>query len=168
MSEDPTVRALFERFPCGVFILSLPGPGESLMGIVATWVMQVAFEPPLVAVSVEREGALAEALQRAGRFSLNLVRSDDISTAKGVLKHGPDLAGSEIGEAFRLTGEGLPVLRNGAGHLACQTTQIHEAGDHLLVVAEVVRGESPGPSEILTLRETGWKYRKKNSTKSAD
>lgn len=165
MSEDAAMQALFERFPSGIFVVALPASDNCILGIVATWVMQVSFEPPLVAVSVETGGVMAEELRRSGRFSLNLVQTGDIATAKTILKYGPRLEEQEGREVFAASGEGLPVLGKSAGVLICKIAQIVEAGDHLLVVAEAVRGESPGTSEMLTLRETGWKYRNKTKSK---
>lgn len=166
MNKDEVVRTIFERFPYGIFVVATSSDA-GILGIVATWVMQVSFDPPIVAISVEKGGVFAEALKRSGSFSLALMRSQDTRVAKGILKSGPLIEGSDVRDDFVVSPEGVPALRETAGVLQCRISQTHEAGDHILVVAEATSGALADPGEIMTLRETGWKYRRKPPTKVA-
>ena len=166
MNKDETVRAIFERFPYGIFVVATSSDA-GVLGIMATWVMQVSFEPPLVAISVEKGGAFAKALTRSGGFSISLVRVHDTRVARGVLKSGPVIEGSEARNDFVLSPDGVPALRESAGILECRITQIHDAGDHLLIVAEAASALLADSGEMMTLRETGWKYRRKPPAKAA-
>jgi flavin reductase (DIM6/NTAB) family NADH-FMN oxidoreductase RutF len=166
MNNDDVLRGIFERFPYGIFVVATSSD-NGILGILATWVMQVSFEPPLVAISVEKGGVFAEALLRSGRFSLNLVRPEDIRVAKGVLKSGLLIERSDVRDDFLVTPEGVPALRESAGILECRITQTHDSGDHLLIVAEADAGVPADSAEMMTLRETGWKYRRKPPAKAA-
>jgi flavin reductase (DIM6/NTAB) family NADH-FMN oxidoreductase RutF len=167
MNQDEILRAIFERFPYGIFVVAT-NSGDDVYGILATWVMQVSFEPPLIAISVEKGGVFSEALKRSGLFSLSLVRSQDIRVAKGVLKAGPVIEGSEVRDDFVFSAEGVPALKESAGILTCRITHMHDSGDHLLIVAEATSGEPADLAEMMTLRETGWKYRRKPPAKATD
>jgi len=164
MNKEEALRTVFESFPYGIFVVAT-GSDAGVLGIVATWVMQVSFEPPMVAISVEKGGVFAEALKRSGNFSLALVRSQDSRVAKGILKWGPQIEGSDVRNDFVVSPAGVPGLKESAGILECRITQTHDAGDHLLVVAEATAGAPADSGEIMTLRETGWKYRRKPPTK---
>jgi flavin reductase (DIM6/NTAB) family NADH-FMN oxidoreductase RutF len=166
MTEDAVVRTTLERFPYGIFVAATRSE-KGVVGILATWVMQVSFEPPLVAISVEKGGEFAEALALSGSLSLSLVRVGDIRVAKGVLKSGSAIEGSDARDDFVVSEEGVPALKESAGVLACRITQTHDAGDHLLIVAEVSSGSSGTAGEMMTLRETGWKYRRKPPAEAA-
>jgi len=163
VSDAVDVKLILERFPYGVFVVATTSPEGAVLGIMATWVTQVSFEPPLIAFAVETGGDFGQALARAGRFSLNLLRSGDLRLATEILKSGPLLEENGAGKEFVLSTEDSPVLRQSAGALLCRITQTREAGDHQLIVAEVTGGFDAQGTEAMTLRETGWKYRRKNS-----
>ena len=163
MSNAIDVRLILERFPYGVFVVATTSPEGEVLGILATWVTQVSFEPPLIAVSVETGGNFGQALGRSGQFSLNLLRSGDLRLAREILKSGPRLEEHGARKEFMIAPGGTPVLQESAGALLCRVTQMHEAGDHQLIVAEVTGGFDSQGMESMTLRETGWKYRRKNS-----
>jgi flavin reductase (DIM6/NTAB) family NADH-FMN oxidoreductase RutF len=63
---------------------------------------------------------------------------------------------------FSQTARGIPHLVEHAGVLECSTLHVHEAGDHLLAIAVVTGCEPATAVDMLTLKDTGWKYRKKN------
>ncbi len=164
MKKDDVLRAIFERFPYGIFVVATSSDNK-VLGILATWVMQVSFEPPLVAISVEKGGVFSDALIRTGSFSLSLVRAHDIRVAKGVLRSGPVIEGSDVRDDFVVSPEGVPALRESAGILTCRITQTYDSGDHLLIVAEATSGIASDVADMMTLSETGWKYRRKPRTK---
>ena len=155
---DPT-QAILDRFPYGIFVVACGDPDQDVTAIVATWLTQISFSPPLVAVSLEKDGIPAGEISRSGRFSISLVPGKGIALARAILKSGPRFVRAHRDAMFLNTPSGVPVLRGSAGALECHVKQLHEAGDHLLVVAEVAGGESAPSLEMLSLKETGWKYR---------
>ncbi len=162
-SSQGVIRSVLERFPYGIFIVATHGGSGGVLAVVATWVSQVSFDPALIAVSLEKGGVLATALQESGEFSLNIVPSAGIETAKLLLKSGPRLEGVQAKEIFGRSEEGVPVLRESAGVLLCHIHRVVEAGDHDLILAEVTRADAEGSMQPLSLQETGWKYRQKSS-----
>jgi flavin reductase (DIM6/NTAB) family NADH-FMN oxidoreductase RutF len=161
MSEAATIRNVLERIPYGIFVIATTSRTDGLRGIIATWVTQLSFEPPLVAVSVEKKGDLADALRRSGQFSLSLVPATGLQVAKNILKAGSHLNGPEVFDAFTGPLIDPPILRDSSGALICQIQQVVDTGDHDLFIAEVVKGIDAGMTPALTLRETGWKYRRR-------
>jgi flavin reductase (DIM6/NTAB) family NADH-FMN oxidoreductase RutF len=168
MTDMPALQVALERFPYGIFVASTRAEGNVPLAIVATWVSQVSFDPPILTLSLEKANAFSEAVLRTGKFALSLLPSTGIQVAKGVLKHGPYIAGTDIEEAFEETPEGLLVTRESAATFVCSMLQAHDTGDHLLVLAQVARGEGSDPAEALTLAMTGWKYRPKKGRTSRE
>jgi flavin reductase (DIM6/NTAB) family NADH-FMN oxidoreductase RutF len=162
-SDQAAIRLVLERFPYGIFIVATNSGSDGVVAVLATWVSQISFDPTLIAVSLERGGVLAGALQESGEFSVNIVPSDGIGTAKVVLKSGSHMDDAETRALFARAEGGVPVLRESAGVLLCHTHRVVEAGDHDLILAEVTRADAAGASQPLSLEDTGWKYRQKNS-----
>jgi flavin reductase (DIM6/NTAB) family NADH-FMN oxidoreductase RutF len=149
-----------ELFPYGIYIMSASA-GEQVAAIIATWVTQVSFEPPLVAVAVEEEGGFLGQIIAAKQFSLSLLPEDGIEVAKYVLKNGPLFPLETEGLPF-VNGENAPPRPAGAhSTINCRVRETYPAGDHVLVLGEITGAKVQGSGPVLTLQDTGWKYRRK-------
>ena len=61
-SLDPVLG----RVPSGIFILTV-GTGDRATGMLASWVMQAGFEPPMVTVAVKQAATSASGSRAASR-----------------------------------------------------------------------------------------------------
>ncbi len=68
---DPIVEAL-EQMPYGLYIIGSRG-SDNINGMMADWVMQVSFNPRVVAVSLERNSTTLRNLRETGVFTVNLL-----------------------------------------------------------------------------------------------
>jgi flavin reductase (DIM6/NTAB) family NADH-FMN oxidoreductase RutF len=154
----PAFDAVLGRVPSGIFILTL-GTGARSTGMLASWVMQAGFEPASVTVAVKKDRYVADRLKNDEPFALNLV-----GTAHGaLLKHfGKGFAPGEAafeGVPTKLAATGVPLLDDCLGHLECEPTAHVESGDHLIVVARIVRGKLVGEGEpMVHIRKSGSHY----------
>jgi flavin reductase (DIM6/NTAB) family NADH-FMN oxidoreductase RutF len=155
------IQNAFENFPYGLFAAALHTDDGGVSAIIATWVMQVSFDPPLVALSLEKGSWFLEHVQRKGTFGVSMLPADGIQVAKGILKGGSHAAGSEVSAAFETRAGGPPVLKESPAALTCSVENIHEAGDHCILVGRVVTASGNSNSRGLLLETTGWKYRPK-------
>src|SRR6187399_3355512 len=104
-SFDPAIG----HIPSGIFILSV-GTGARATGMLASWVMQAAFEPPMVSVAVKLGRYVCDWLSAGEPFVLNVVGESQ----KQFLKHFgkgfepgvPAFEGLEITHCAR----GVPIL----------------------------------------------------------
>ncbi len=157
--DAKTRKHILSLIPYGLYIIGAAGK-DGPHAIVANWLTQVSFHPPMVAISIEQDSVMRRYLSKNGHFTLNLIRKGGKDQAKAFLKP-TSVSGSMInGEEFLLTNQGTPYLANAMAHLECTVTDQHLAGDHVIFVGEVTGGKlnEKGGTEILTLHETGWKY----------
>ncbi len=137
MSKD--LLSILGRVPSGIFILTA-GTGERATGMLASWVMQAGFEPPMVTVAVKQGRYVGEWIERGEPFVLNVVGEGQ----KNLLKHfshgfepgAPAFEGLEIRPCAR----GVPVLAEAVGHLECEPVSHVDSVDHRIFLARVVRG----------------------------
>jgi len=158
---DPVIEAISSvlgRIPSGVFILTARH-GEQETGMLASWVMQAGFDPPMVSVAIRHGRYLADWLRSGTPFVLNILSEGQAKT----LRHfGRGFAPGE--EAFdgidlRRTPEGLPVLASAIGHLVCEPTGSIDSGDHHVFLARVTSGSLASAAKpMVHVRKTGMKY----------
>lgn len=150
------VREVLELLPYGVFVATATVNG-GIAAIVVTWCMQVSFLPPLIALSLEQNGAFLGHVVEAGTFAVNLLGKNGKPTAREILRHrGVFPNGAEI---FVQEPGTAPALAGALATLWCRVHRTLEAGDHVVLLGAVERGEHLRRGQLLTLADTGWKYR---------
>jgi flavin reductase (DIM6/NTAB) family NADH-FMN oxidoreductase RutF len=160
VTDPETAGRALQQIPYGLYIVgSLNGLVPAT--IVANWVTQVSFSPPWVAIAVEADSRMKEYIGTSGFFSVNILPSGEREMAKAFLK-GPEALGGTIGgKKFEGAKNGTPFLAGASAAIECRVMHVLEAPDHRLFIGEVVdavvRREG---TDVLTLRETGWRYRR--------
>jgi flavin reductase (DIM6/NTAB) family NADH-FMN oxidoreductase RutF len=155
-----TVGKALGRIPSGVFILTTEHEGEPL-AMMASWVQQVAFQPPSVSVAIAKERPAHAALNKPGRtFALSVVPEGDTSLMKKYARGVPPGASPFDGVQIARTSSGTIYLADALAFLDCRVTRSFDfEGDHDLFVAEVLAGQmlKEGPS-FMHLRGNGFHY----------
>ena len=130
------VNQVLWRIP-NVLCLIGAASGEEWNGMTASWVTQVAMEPVLVAVAVDRASVTHRLIVEGGRFSVNLWSRDDtrpfVSFSKPARRDGDTLNGRPV----RLGVTGAPIFTEAAAYLDCRLWQAVACGTHTLFIAEV-------------------------------
>lgn len=157
MSDSPLAQML-GRIPSGVFILTCRH-GEQETGMLASWVMQAGFEPPMVTVAVNLKRYLVDWIDAGDAFALNVVPAG----------HKPLLAhfgrGFEPGQpafdglAIERTMSGLPTLVESLGWLECLPRAGLDSADHRIVLAEVIAASRRAEGDpMVHIRRNGLHY----------
>jgi flavin reductase (DIM6/NTAB) family NADH-FMN oxidoreductase RutF len=138
--SDSNLAAVLGRVPSGIFILTVRHGGLET-GMLSSWVMQAAFDPPMVTVAVNRSRYIADWLDAGAAFVLNLVGEGQ----KALLKHfghgfPPDQPAFEGLDIARSPG-GVPILAAALGYLECVPKSHIDSADHRVYLAEVRHGE---------------------------
>jgi flavin reductase (DIM6/NTAB) family NADH-FMN oxidoreductase RutF len=157
--EKEQIGSAIGRLTSGVYVLTLECNGEP-EGILMTWIGQAAFEPPLISVAVKKGRPILEHLSKGTRFSLNVLSKKNMDVFKNFAK--PHLPPAErfAGLALLPKGSFGPIFSSVVAYMNCSVSDAHEAGDHFLIVAEVVGGEvlDPAAEPMSHLRKNGFQY----------
>lgn len=102
----------------------------------------VSSRPPLVLVCVDRESNTLEAVKDAGAFTVNVLSSGSRALARRYATKNDEKFDGVVWEAPSLAGAG-PILRQHcAAYAVCGLRDCIEAGDHFVLIGEVVEGEA--------------------------
>ncbi|HUI05256.1 MAG TPA: flavin reductase family protein [Acidimicrobiales bacterium] len=142
-SYDRLRRRILWSMPSGLYVLGTrAGERRNLMTV--SWVTQVATEPKLVAVAVERAAHSHGLLVEGGVFAVSLLPRSQRALVRLFAKPVLDAAvdedgvGTMHGEGVRAVATGAPVLDAASAYLDCEVRHTLELGSHTLFVGEVV------------------------------
>jgi flavin reductase (DIM6/NTAB) family NADH-FMN oxidoreductase RutF len=150
------------QFPYGLFLLGATRNGHPLV-ILANWVMQISFSPPLVAVAIEVESKMRGYIADSGYFSVNVLPAGNPDLPRSFLKSQEPKEGKINGQAYQNARHGSPFVEGTSACLECQVIASHDAGDHLLYIGQVLQSKVNFQSPGMTLKESGLSYHKKSN-----
>ena len=157
---EADLAAALGRIPSGLFVITWRAAGAD-RGMLASWVMQAGFDPPLVSVAVGTSRDLLAALAGGAAFVVNVLAESQ----KGLLgRFGKPPAEGEdpfAGLAVERTAEGAAALSDAAAWLACRPVAeaVAPGGDHVVVVGRVEAARGTTAAEPLVhVRRSGLRY----------
>lgn len=158
MNDAHPGDAVLGRIPSGVFILTASA-GDRSTGMLASWVQQAGFEPPMVTVAVKLGRYVCDWLSDRRSFVLNMVKESDKALLRHFAKGFEPEAPAFEGLSIELSARGNPVLASALGHLECEPLIHVDSGDHRIFLAQVVSGALAGEeSPMVHIRKTGKHY----------
>lgn len=172
-TPERVIADVMEQLPYGLYIIGSRSPDGEPNGMMADWVMQVSFEPRLIAVAFEKDAHTLENIRADGVFVVNMLSQDPEGMHLASQFAQPYLGRKVNGRAgvaltevhhkldgidHSLAASGCPVLDRAMGWLDCRAEAFVDAGDHVLVVGRVLNGALEREGDVLTSTYTGWTY----------
>jgi flavin reductase (DIM6/NTAB) family NADH-FMN oxidoreductase RutF len=134
--EQKHFRKVMGNFPTGVTVVTSRSPDASPCGLTANSVASVSLHPMLVLVCVDRAASSHGCITEGGAFAISVLSSEDEDLARRFSEgrwkdrfHGIDLRESVTGS---------PILARALAWMDCRVTEVHEGGDHSILVGEVL------------------------------
>jgi 3-hydroxy-9,10-secoandrosta-1,3,5(10)-triene-9,17-dione monooxygenase reductase component len=127
-------RAAMGTFATGVAVV-LAQHEDRLHGMTVNSLTSVSLDPPLLLVCPRRGSSTGTAMKESGAFVVNIldVHQQGIAT-RFVGNFANRFDGLDLGRSL----QGFPVLAGALAHFDCVVRDIHNGGDHDIVVGEVV------------------------------
>lgn len=144
--DQNAFRQCLGQFATGVTVVTCATANGVHHGTTANSFSSVSLEPPLVLWNIAKDARSLTAYLAADRFAINVLR-DDQQALSTHFAQSEDALFDDI--AHDLTEYGVPILRQRLALLECYTEQIHEAGDHYIIVARVERFEISSGAPLL-------------------
>jgi len=132
-------REAMGAFPTGVTVVTVACDDGSMHGTTVNSFSSVSLDPLLVLVCLDQASSGLGLIQRAGAFAVNVLSAEQRDLSRWFAsRHRP--AGPEMfdGVPFERGLTGCPVLAGAAASFDCRLRHAHRAGDHLIVLGEVV------------------------------
>jgi len=148
MTIDGELRLDFREcvgaFATGVTVVTTSSRGAPA-GMTLNSFTSVSLDPLLVLVSLAHKTRTLEAVTESGRFVVNVLHRNQRDVALAFAKPGaPFPDGYTVQDPH-----GFVVVRHALAILRCEVYGVHKAGDHDLVVGEVVDFEGSGGQPLI-------------------
>lgn len=120
----------------GVYVIAVKD-NEHEHAFTAAWVMQVSFDPPLLAFSINPQHHSYPILKAGGRCSINVLAKEQLSIAA----HFGDsnIRDKMAGYRWQPAASGVPVLNEALAYFDCAvSSHSTPAGDHEVVICHVL------------------------------
>ena len=156
-------KTALRMIPYRLYVLSGQREDGLIAAATVSWVTQVSFEPPLVAVGGKVDSGAHSIIKEAGSFALNILGKGQQATAYAFFKATEREGDTVGGVPFRAGSTGAPILESCPAYVECRLIETVERGDHSVFVGEVVdAGVSQAPDarpddKTLTLKDLGEK-----------
>ncbi len=151
-------KIALRKIPHGVYVVGLKHEAQ-VNAFTATWLTQVSFTPPLVALGIRKDAHSFEMIMQGKVFSVNLLGKDQKAIAEHFVKPATVIGEKLKGVKYRAGKTGAPILDEAIAFFECEVREIaNQHGDHALVVGEVIEAGVRVDVPALTLTDTGWHY----------
>ena len=156
-SDKPWAAAL-GRIPSGLFILTARH-GSQETGMLASWVQQCSFDPPLIMAAIRRGRLLESWLHPGDSFVLNILddsQTDMIAFFGRGIPPGENVF-RDIG--LERTPDGTAVLSETLAFLDCRVEALYPSGDHEVLLGRVAGGRVLSDGKpMIHIRKSGLHY----------
>ena len=151
-------KIALRKIPHGVYVVGVKQDSQ-VNAFTATWLTQVSFTPPLVALGVKKDSHSLAMIKQDRVFSVHLLGKDQKALAEHFVKPATVMGEKLKDVRYRPGKTGAPVLEDAIAYVECELREVaNEQGDHAIVIGEVVEAGVHRDVPALTLMDTGWHY----------
>jgi flavin reductase (DIM6/NTAB) family NADH-FMN oxidoreductase RutF len=125
--------------------------GDRLVGMTVSAFCSVSLSPPLILVCASHASETCAVIQRTGQFAVNILAEKQRDLSQRFSD--PKLEGHRFhGLTFHFGVTKLPLLAETAASLQCRVANEHIAGDHRVIIGEVLHTHRSDRAPLLFLR----------------
>jgi flavin reductase (DIM6/NTAB) family NADH-FMN oxidoreductase RutF len=166
--DTDAIAAALGRIPSGLFVVTWRavenGADATDRGMLASWIMQGGFVPPLITIAVSTSRDLLAAIDQCTPFVVNVLGESQRSLLSRFGR--PAGPGENPFDGLRIerSSSGTAVLADASAWFECQAvTQAGGGGgltgDHVIILARVVAaGTGPEATPLVHVRKNGLRY----------
>lgn len=154
-SDARTLRDALGCFATGVTIVTTMDEDGQPVGLTANSFTSVSLDPPLLLVCIAKTASSLAALEASENFAVNVLHIGQQPTSNLFAKSGEDRFSAT---PWSRGHNDAPLLSGALANFECGRHALHEGGDHVILVGEVVRARfEPRRDPLLYFRG---KYRR--------
>lgn len=155
MEMDPEIREGLGRFTNGIYVLT-SFFGSEKNGMIASWVTQISYEPPMVMVAVHPGRFTHHLIEKSGLFALHVIgeRQSEMLTRFKAPEPSEKFRGLDWFEGDK----GCPILKDCIAWIECEVREKSSPGNHTLFTAEILKAKVCSEDKPLCTLDLGGRY----------
>ncbi|RIL07866.1 MAG: flavin reductase [Proteobacteria bacterium] len=140
-------KSVLRRWASGVTIVTTRAGGRD-HGMTVSSFSSVSLDPPLVLVCADKKANTLPAIAESGAFAVNVLAQGQQALSNRFAKIGNEAERFDCLDCRRGP-SGSPWIPEAHAVLDCRVAAVHDAGDHVIYVGEVLAAEIDETSEPL-------------------
>lgn len=139
-------RKALGSYPTGVTVVTAYDEENNPMGLTVNSFASVSLDPLLILWSIDKGVSTYDEFLKTDRFTINILASDQKELCNLFASRGVDRFGACDWEKSELD---LPILKDTLATLQCKVHNKVEAGDHTIMIGEVIDIENRDKEPLL-------------------
>ena len=140
------LKDAFGRFATGIGVAACRKEDGSFAAITINSFTSVSLDPPLVLWCIERRTSAFPAFMAADGYSVSVLAADQQAMSERFAGREPRPL---VPEEIDIWKTGAPLLKGRIAGFDCKVSARHKAGDHVILVGEVVQFDSADASPLI-------------------
>jgi len=139
-------KEVMGNYPTGVTVVTTVDENGTPLGLTVNSFASVSIEPLLILWSIDKRVGSYEQFIKTEKFAVNVLAGDQSDVCTLFASKGTDrFANCD----WKLSDNNLPIISGAAGVMQCKTFQTIEAGDHMILIGEVIDIQSANTDPLL-------------------
>ena len=143
------LRTVMGHFGTGVTIITTFNREGTLHGLTANAFSSLSLVPPLCLVCVDKKAESYPSFDESKVFTVNILRDDQEELSRRFAVSGGE---KFTGVAYRIGGNGAPILEHVIAWLECKITAAYDGGDHTIYIGEIEEAETREGKPLMFFR----------------
>lgn len=146
MNDGKALRQCLGKFATGVTVVTCTDARGNPCGITANSFSSVSLQPPLVLWNIAKVSNSIDAYLNAEYFVINVLSAEQQALSSHFARSDHTFFDKL---EFSLSENGAPLLPDTLAVFECRTHQVHECGDHHVIIGEVIAFKSVDRDPLL-------------------
>ncbi len=143
-TNESTLLNALGKLTHGVYVLATRR-GHEMSAMTAAWLTRTSERPPYLAAAVREDHYTHDRIIETGTFALSILRDDQVDVAVHFGETSSAYHDKLQGVPYSLSPGGSPYLLDCLAYLDCRLRDTMRAGDHTVLIGEVMSGETLDP-----------------------
>lgn len=146
MIDIKAFRRCLGKFATGVTVVTCTDAESHPYGITANSFSSVSLDPPLILWNIAKVSNSLDAFTTAEFFAINVLSDAQESLSSHFAKSDHSLFDKV---RYTQSENGVPLLPDTLAQFECRTHEIHDCGDHFIIIGEVMDFHSTNGKPLL-------------------
>ena len=147
---DQKLISAFGKMTYGIYVLTAAYQKE-INGMIASWVSQVSYDPPLIMVAVHPSRYTHLLIRQSKSFALHVLSKDQKDFLKRFKGHDPKEKFASL--QWHPGKTGAPLIEDCVARMECEIVSSCSPGNHTLFFGKVIDGEMLSDKAPLTTED---------------
>lgn len=135
MAEETTFRSIMGNYPTGVTVVTAKTPEGEPVGLTVNSFTSVSMKPKLISWAIDKNVSTHDVFVKQQHFAVHTLAHDQGDVCMLFATKGTDRF-SQV--QWSPSANDVPVIDGYSGLLECKVYETVEAGDHTIIIGEVV------------------------------